>query len=167
MASGLIAWIALLSGQFRLSMRQIQRLLRELWQLPLSLGAISKAQDKTVDWMGEPYRLVGEYVRSQAVSHADETRHYRGTSIYWLWSLSSGAFSYFMTHYSRGKQAAAALLENFTGILLTDHFAGYAAVPAERRQLCWAHLIRHFRKMAGRRGEGGLSVGVYYYWPTP
>lgn len=155
MAAGLIAWIALLSGQFRLSMRQIQRLLRELWQLPFSLGAISKAQGKTVDWMGEPYRQVGEYVRSQAVSHADETRHYRGTSSYWLWSLSSGAFSYFMTHYSRGKQAAAALLENFQGILVTDHFAGYAAVPAERRQLCWAHLIRHFRKIAGRRGEGG------------
>ena len=155
MDAGLIAWIALLSGQFRLSMRQIQRLLQELWRLPLSLGAISKAQGKTVDWMGEPYRQVGDYVRSQAVSHADETRHFRGTSTYWLWYLSSGAFSFFMTHYSRGKQAAAALLENFTGYLVTDHFAGYADVPAERRQLCWAHLIRHFRKMAGRRGEGG------------
>ena len=155
MGAGLITWIALLSGQFRLSMRQIQQLLQELWRLPLSLGAISKAQGKTVDWMGEPYRQVGDYVRSQAVSHADETRHYRGTSLYWLWSLSSGAFSFFMTHYSRGKQAAAELLGNFAGILVTDHFAGYADVPAERRQLCWAHLIRHFRKMAGRRGEGG------------
>lgn len=55
MGAGLIAWIALLSGQFRLSMRQVQRLLRELWRLLLSLGAISKAQGKTVNWMGEPY----------------------------------------------------------------------------------------------------------------
>lgn len=155
MGAGLIGWIVILSGQFRLSIRQIQYLLAQLWNLPFSLGAISQAQGKATPWMGPLAQQVGEHIRQQAVAHADETRHYRGKQIYWLWVLSSGPFSYFMTHYSRGKQAAAHLLGSFRGYLVTDHFSGYNGIPPERRQLCWAHLIRHFRKIAGRRGQAG------------
>ena len=155
MGPGLIAWIVVLSGQFHLSMRHIQRLLMEAWRVSFSLGAISQAQGKAIDWMGPLYRQVGEHVRQQAVAHADETRHYRGNQTYWLWTLASGPFSFFMTHYSRGKKAAAALLGNFSGYLVTDHFSGYNDVPRDRRQLCWAHLMRHFRKIASRRGEAG------------
>ena len=158
MGAGVIAWVVILSGQFRLSMRQIQVLLWEMCHVRFSTGAISKAQGKAIPWMGPLYRQVGQYVRGQAVCHADETRHYRGTNTYWLWALADHSVSYFMTHYSRGKAAADALLGSFTGYLVTDHFSGYGNVPPERRQLCWAHLIRHFRKMAGRCGEGG-SVG--------
>ncbi len=155
MGAGLIAWIVVLSGQFHLSMRSIQRLLREAWHVSFSLGAISQAQGKAIDWMGPLYRQVGDHVRQQAVAHADETRHYRGSQTYWLWTLASGPFSFFMTHYSRGKQAASALLGHFSGYLVTDHFSGYNDVPTHRRQLCWAHLIRHFRNIAERRGAAG------------
>ena len=157
MGAGLIGWIVIFSGQFRLSIRQIQSLLLELWRLPFSTGAISNAQGKATPWLGELSRQVGEYIRQQPVAHADETRHYRGSQTYWLWALTSGPLTYFMTHYSRGKQAAAQLLGSFKGYLVTDHFSGYTGVPAERRQLCWAHLIRHFRKIAARRGEAGKT----------
>ncbi len=36
--SGLISWISLLNGGYRLSLRQVQRLLREQWQLEFGLG---------------------------------------------------------------------------------------------------------------------------------
>ncbi|EIJ33659.1 IS66 family transposase [Thiothrix nivea] len=156
MGAGVIAWMVVLAGQFRLSMRQTQLLLWEVWQVRFSTGAISKAQGQSIPWMGPLYRQVGEHVRGQAVCHADETRHYRGTDTYWLWALADNTVTYFMTHYSRGKAAADALLGSFTGYLVTDHFSGYGNVPPERRQLCWAHLIRHFRKMAGRCGGGGM-----------
>ena len=150
-----MAWIGILSGQFRLSMRQIQVLLWERCNVRFSTGAISQAQGKAIPWMGPLYRQVGQYVREQAVCHADETRHYRGTNTYWLWALADNTVSDFMTHYSHGKVVADALPDSFTGYLVTDPFSGYNKVPPERRQLCWAHLIRHFRKMAGRCGEGG------------
>lgn len=156
MGAGIIAWIVILSGQFRLSVRQIQLLLVELCQVRFSTGAISQAQGKAIPWMGSLYHQVGQYVRDQAVCHADETRHYRGANTYWLWALADHTVSYFMTHYSRGKAAADALLGSFMGYWVTDHFSGYGNVPPERRQLCWVHLIRHFRKMAGRCGEGGV-----------
>ena len=60
MGPGLIAWIALMGGEFHLSVRQIQRLLAEQWSLPFSLGAISAAQGKAAQAMAAPYRQIGQ-----------------------------------------------------------------------------------------------------------
>lgn len=60
---------------------------------------------------------------------------------------------YFMVHYSRGKAAANELLGSFCGYWVTDHYAGYNDVPADRRQLCWAHLSRHFIQISERKGK--------------
>lgn len=155
MDAGLISTIALLSGQFHLSIRQIQSFLLEQWQLNFSIGAISQAQGKTNPWLGHLYRQIGEKARRSAIAHADETRHFRGTEQRWLWALVTHSLCYFMVHYSRGKIAANALLGSFNGYLVTDHYCGYNDVPAYRRQLCWAHLIRHFIQISERKGLAG------------
>jgi hypothetical protein len=87
--------------------------------------------------------------------HADETTHYRKAERRWLWVLCSPQVVYFMTHTSRGKAAADALLGSCSGVLVTDQHGGYNNYPKERRQLCWAHLIRKFKKMAQRYGDAG------------
>lgn len=155
MDAGLISTIALLSGQFHLSIRQIQSFLKEQWQLDFSIGAISQAQGKANPWLGTLYRQIGNKIRNASIAHADETRHFRKIQQQWLWALVTDTLCYFMVHYSRGKIAANSLLGSFEGILVTDHYAGYNDVPAERRQLCWAHLIRHFIQISERRGKSG------------
>lgn len=155
MGPNLIANIAHLSGRYQLSIRQIQDYLRQHWQLNFSLGAISQAQGKATSALGGPYRAIGDYVRSQAVAHADETRHYRGNECRWLWALVTLNACYFLTHFSRGKTAADTLLGEFVGFLVTDDFGGYNNVPEGRRQLCWPHLIRKFTDIASRVGNGG------------
>ena len=157
MGSGLISTIAQLSGQFHLSIRSIQRYLSEMWSLEFSTGAISQAQGTTNPWLGVVYRQIGDAVRKSPIAHADETRHYRGTEQRWLWTLSTETLSFFMVHYSRGKQAAAELLQDFKGYLVTDHYSAYTIANAERRQLCWAHLIRHFVAMSERTGLAGKT----------
>jgi transposase len=144
MGPGLIAWISLLNSQYHLSLRQIESLLAEQWRLDFSLGAISEAQAPVVDWLLPVYQQIGDQVRGAGLAHADETTHFRGRSRYWLWSLSTPQAAYFMTHYSRGKQAARELLGTFDGILVTD-----------RHQYCWAHIIRNLEKIAGRSGQAG------------
>ena len=62
-----------------------------------------------------------------------------------------------MTHYSRGMGAAGILLGDFNGYLVTDHYAGYNRVDAKRRQLCWAHLTRHFIAMSERGGQAAID----------
>jgi len=147
MGPGLIAWIAMMSGECHLSIRQIQRLLAEQWNLSFSTGAISEAQGKANAALMRPYEAIGKAVRSAAVAHADETRHPIGTQresvgSWWLWLLASEEASYFVATCTRGKIGAQGLLGDFAGVLVTDDYAGYADVPSERRQLCWAHLLR-------------------------
>jgi transposase len=36
-----------------------------------------------------------------------------------------------------------------------DRYAGYAFIDAERRQVCWAHLLRDFNRIAQRQGPAG------------
>lgn len=41
------------------------------------------------------------------------------------------------------------------GILVSDRYGAYAWAETARRQLCWAHLLRDFTKIAERSGEPG------------
>ena len=149
-----------MSGEHHLSVRQIQRLLAEQWQLQFSVGAISEAQGLAAEALGRPCAAIAEHVRGSAVAHADETRHPKGgvreyLLTGWMWVLTTGVASLFVVGFSRGKGAAAALLGEFAGVLVTDDLGSYSVVPEERRQLCWAHLIRHFTAIAERVGRGG------------
>ncbi len=155
MGPGLLAWIALMSGHYRLSTRCIQSLLESQWGLSFSVGAISEAQEPVGAWLQPVHEQVGEAVRQAKVAHADETTHYREQKRYWLWVLCTAQMAYFMIHVSRGKKAARELLGSFVGVLLTDRHGGYNDYPARLRQLCWAHVIRNLEAIAGRKGEAG------------
>ena len=155
MGPRLLALIAVLSGQHRMSIRQIRTLLAEQYGLVFSIGAISQAQGKIGPAMVEPYQAIGRHLRGQKLVHADETRHFRGNHCFWLWAMASASAVYFVVHSSRGKAAANALLGRFCGIVVTDDFGGYNDVPRHRRQLCWAHVLRHFVAMGERRGNAG------------
>ena len=155
MGPGLLALIAELSGRYRMSVKQIQHFLGSVFTLPFSTGAISQAQGKVTQALGPIYTQVQDYARSQEVGHADETTHWRSGERRWMWVLSAGMAVFFMTHYSRGKAAAARLLGEFSGYLVTDNYSGYNDVASERRQLCWAHLIRHCIRLSEYSGEVG------------
>jgi len=89
------------------------------------------------------------------VAHADETTHWRGSERRWLWTLCTERAVYFLTHYSRGKAAAKALLGDFKGILVTERHGGYNDYAKAQRQCCLAHVLRNLEKMAQRRGQAG------------
>lgn len=57
--------------------------------------------------------------------------------------------SCFMTHYSRGQVAAKALLgDEPVPLIVTDQYAGYHFIEEDKRQLCWAHLLRNVSALA-------------------
>ena len=161
MGPGLIAWIAMMSGEMRLSVSRIRRLLHEQWGLSSSRGAIhpegckSAAQGKASAAMAVPHARIVCAARAAPVAHADETRHPRGgggySSTWWLWTLATEEACAFHAHYSRGMGTADELLGDFGGILVTDDYTGYNRVPPERRQLCRSHQLRHSAAI-GERG---------------
>lgn len=126
-------------------------------------------------WPRPIYAQIGEAVRQAPVAHADETTHYRGGERRWLWTFCTASVVYFLIHYSRGKGAANELLQAFEGILISDRHGGYNDHPADRRQLCWAHILRNLERIAVRRGPAGalgqqlvrlarLTVRVEHRW---
>ena len=119
-------------------------------------------------------------VQAQEVANADETGWAQGNSDganpqrckAWLWVLVTSWVTVFQVHLSRGQAAATALLSEFAGYLITDRWTGYGGWPLDRRQLCWAHLIREFQKIADRGresqmiGEGLLAQSrkLFEWW---
>jgi hypothetical protein len=160
MGPGLIAWIALMSGHFRLSTRSIQALLDMQWGLQFSTGAISEAQAPVADWLAPLHEHIGETIRQAPVAHADETTHFQGAQRQWLWALCTPQLAFFLVHASRGMKAAKALLGHFAGILITDRHGAYGAHPMAQRQLCWAHVIRNLERLSGRKGDPG-ALGLW------
>ncbi len=59
----------------------------------------------------------------------------------------------------RGGKYAASFLSGFTGILITDDYAGYNEVDHDQRALCWAHARRYFvDALEGIEEETGDSI---------
>jgi hypothetical protein len=160
MGPGLIAWIALMSGHFRLSTRSLQALLEMQWGLRFSTGAISEAQAPVAEWLAPLHEHIGDTIRQAPVAHADETTHFQGAQRQWLWVLCTPQLAFFLVHASRGMKAAQALLGDFAGVLITDRHGAYHAHPATLRQLCWSHVIRNLERLSGRKGDPG-ELGLW------
>ena len=69
--------------------------------------------------------------------HADENRHFRGATVYWLLTLASKQVVYSMNHYPRGIAAAQLRIGNGKAYVVTVDFSGYNRIDSDRRQLCW------------------------------
>ena len=67
---------------------------------------------------------------------------------------------------------AKELLGEAPGIVISDRYSGYGWILVRRRQACWAHLIRDFRKIENAGGEAaaiGEALGecadeLFHHW---
>ena len=157
----LVAIVGMLSGPYRQSERQTQQALQDFYQVEVALGTINKLRQEVSAAVAEPVREASAFAQAQAVAHADETGWVQGNSDganparrkAWLWVLGTSWVTIFQVHLSRSQAAAKELLGTFAGALVTDRWAGYGWWPLERRQLCWAPLMREFQKIAERGGD--------------
>jgi len=61
----------------------------------------------------------------------------------WLWTAVGRFATRFVVRRSRSRAVMHELLgDDFAGIVIADRYSAYAAVPDDRRQFCWAHLLR-------------------------
>src|SRR6185369_11029659 len=67
------AHISLLSGLYRLSKRSVRSILRDFFEIPISLGAIVACERRTSAALAAPVAEAAEHVQRQPVINADET----------------------------------------------------------------------------------------------
>jgi transposase len=152
----LLAEVGLLAGRYHLSLRLIQAWLQDRYGLALSLGVLSQAQGQLAEALTEVTAQVRQAVRAAQVVHSDETtRRYRNERR-WLWVAATTLWVAFCTTVSRGQAEAKALLgDGVDRIIITDRYSAYHWLPLASRQICWAHLLRDFERIASRLGQVG------------
>jgi len=152
----LLAVIGALGGVYHLSKRQTQGVLADLFGIELSVGAISESEAEIGDALAGITAEAHAHVQAAAVVHADETGHKECGARHWMWLVATHCVAVFLAAATRSAQAAReALGAAFAGVLVSDRYNAYAWVSAQRRQLCWAHLLRDFTKIAERSGAPG------------
>jgi transposase len=153
---GVLALIALLAGEYHLSTRQIQRLFQEGFHLNMGIGTVSQAQAPVSAALAAVVTEAQGTVRQAKVVNVDETGHRQGVKRQWLWVAGSATQSVFRIDPHRNQAAVKALLgTDCAGTIGSDRHCAYGWVAPTHRQLCWAHLLRDFHRMAERSGSAG------------
>lgn len=168
------ATVAMLSGRYHLGKRAIEEILHDMYKVDIALGSVTACEQRVSDAVAAPVDEAHAAIQEQAALHADETGWRQSRRKAWLWVAVSVTLcvAVFQVHWGRGKKAMQALLGRFAGWLITDRWCAYGDYPEERRQICWAHLLRHFRAMKEYRGQVGrlgrelvtLTEQIFRWW---
>ena len=152
------ALLSLLSGAYRLGKRPVQQLAADLFGLKISLGMISKLEQRTSALLEKPVAALRRYVRTQSVG-VDETGWRENKKKAWLWAAVARSATVFQIARSRGAPVLRELLgHNFRHVIHCDRWRAYRGFA--RLQWCWAHLRRDFQAMIDR-GRAGRSIGEH------
>ena len=149
----LTAVAALLSGRYRLSQREVRQALKDLWEVTVSLGAITNLEQAQSAALQSPYTEVREAVQQAEVANMDETGWREDKQRAWLWTVVTAALTVFHIDRHRSGAVVDALLgPKYAGIVGSDRYSAYSRFAAQRRALCWAHLKRDFQALVERGG---------------
>lgn len=146
---GIASLVAHLRSVLRLPIRTIQRYLADLHGLRVSVGEVVALLRRVAAHAAPSVEQIRAAARQRTVAHADETgwREDGHNGYVWLLATPEGE-RYVEFHRSRAGAVANALLgEDFTGVLVSDFYAGYNDTPGGRHQRCWAHLLRDARTL--------------------
>jgi len=153
--------VALLQALLHASHRKTCSVMEEVFGVRLALGTLALLRIEASVAVEDRVEEAVEYVREQPVVGADESSWPQGNADganarkrrAWIWVAVTSAVVVFRVALTRSREAACELLgEAFAGILISDRYCVYQW-KLGRWQVCWAHLVRDFRKIAGRRGE--------------
>jgi transposase len=150
----LAAALSYLCGCQHVSARGLEEVAETLFGVPISLGAVVALQQQMSQALAQPHEQLGAEVRAAPAKNVDETGWKLKGVRHWLWVAVAGCAVYLLVQRHRSSAALKALLgEGVAGIITSDRFSAYHAVPIERRQICWAHLKRDFQAMAEAPGK--------------
>jgi transposase len=156
----LSALMSELAGAYGNGRRMVQTLCASVLQVPISLGAIQKVLDRVAQAIEPHYRAIATQARHAPVNDIDETPWFCTHTLQWLWVMTSEREAFDMIHPHRFKEACAALIDDWTGLLVSDGYGVYQRW-AQARQTCLAHLIRTARSLAERQHAELAACGAW------
>jgi len=169
---GLAASMAYLAGCHQVSKRGVEEIVETLFEVPVALGTVSNLEQEMSEALASVHASALEAVQAAPVKHVDETGWKKQGHKYWLWVAATAQLSVFVVHARRGISGLTTLLDDVSGIIVSDRWSAYRWLPVYRRQLCWAHLQRDFRALVDLGGKGkkvgnellAFTQDVFHWW---
>ncbi len=167
------AVLAMLAGAYRLSKRQIQQVVSDLFGLRIATGMVSKLERQSGEALEAPYNEVATAVHEAEVVNVDETSWRENRRKVWLWATVTKLITVFTIAAHRSREVASALLGTQDNqVVGSDRYSVYEYIDPQWRQVCWSHLMRDFQAMIDRGGAGqefgerllALSKRLFRQW---
>jgi transposase len=158
------AAVVTLTARNRISRRAAGELAGELFGARLCTGSVDAICQHASDALAGPYDRLRDWIRGQAALHVDETGWRTAGDARALWTMATPSGSLFEIAEHCNREQFDALIGPFGGIVVSDRWAGYEHLNPRRRQVCWSHLQRDFRRhsegLAEQKtfGEQGLAL---------
>jgi transposase len=139
------AAVATLAVRNRISRRDTVELMGELFGARVSAGSIDAILQHAGNALEEPYEELLCHIRAARAINVDETGWRLRGGKRTLWGALTSRAAVFRIAPDRHEREAKALLgEEFSGIACSDRWWAYDYLDVQRRQFCWAHLVRDF-----------------------
>lgn len=164
--------MALMTGVYHLSRRTAVEALRDLFGVQVSLGALSAVEARVSDAVKPAVEDAWTHAQNAPVKHTDGTSWFQTGIMCSLWTVATTAVTVFKIVKNGKRETLAGLFGNLRGILVSDRATALHFWAMEKRQICWAHLLRKFvsfSERAGKAGEIGSElldyIGIMFsYW---
>jgi transposase len=168
----LMATAAALSGDYHLSRRKTKRLLFELLGVRMSLGTLSAVEARVSEALVPAVEQAWQLAHEAPVKHTDGTSWVQAGKTLSLWTIATTMVTVFKILADHSKATLEPLYGALQGILVSDRAKELNFWAMERRQICWAHLVRRFVAFSERDGLAGAwgkelldATGVLFeYW---
>jgi transposase len=151
----LMSVIALLTGVYHLSRRKTVGLLSDVVGVRISLGAVSAVEERVSNAVEQPVHEAWRRVARSRVKHTDGTTWYQSGISLSLWTIATAVATVFKIVANARMETLKPLFGKLRGILVSDRGTALGFWAMERRQICWAHLVRKFISFAERDGPAG------------
>lgn len=156
----LTALIGELAGMHRTPWRLVQDFCHSVLHIPMSLGAVQQVINRASQAIVPHYEAIASLARQAPVGYIDETPWYCHNTLQWLWTLTTATVSLSLIHPHRSKEAFAALIEDWQGILVSDGYGVYQHW-VQSRQTCLAHLMRSARGLSEKHDPPLAACGTW------
>lgn len=144
--------VATLTGAYHLSRRKTASLVSDLVGLKISVGAISEVESRVTESLEAGVAEVWRRVDGEVVKHADGTSWFQQGVLLALWTIATASATVFKV-LAHGDKKTLSLLLGSTGTLVSDRATALKFWSMDRRQVCWAHLLRKFVAFSERGGK--------------
>ncbi len=150
----LMSIVVLLTGIYHVSRRKTAKLLSDLVGVPISLGAVSAVEARVSDAVKPAVDEAWQRVEGGTVKHTDGTTWLKAGALLALWTIATAAATVFKVVADGSRATLEPLYGALRGILVSDRAKALGFWAMERRQICWAHLLRKFVSFSERAGPG-------------